>query len=130
MTPATQQPSKRVLMQRPAGACDAEDVGLPPCERPAREWTGFHGLCRECGDALEARVRRLEEALGVAITALRQPWPKTDVNGCCVACGNWTPAGHPEAHDHEEGCAEAKRCWDARHPDIAALDALLKESTP
>lgn len=43
-----------------------------------------------------------------------QPWPKLDRNHACVGCGNWMPKGHPEAHEHEEDCEEA-RTAKARH---------------
>lgn len=36
----------------------------------------------------------------------------------CAECSEWTPAGHPEAHDHREGCSE---------PDYRDPHGLLRE---
>lgn len=36
-------------------------------------------------------------------------WAPTDSAGCCLECGNWTPARHPERHEHEPSCKTGKR---------------------
>jgi hypothetical protein len=38
------------------------------------------------------------------------PIPDIAMNGClCAGCGNWTPKGHPEAHDHDDNCPEVRK---------------------
>lgn len=40
----------------------------------------------------------------------------TDEDGLCPECGEWTPAGHPEAHDHTPGCKATPRARIAPTP--------------
>lgn len=52
------------------------------------------------------------------------PVKPTLVDYCCVGCGNWMPHGHPEAHEHEDGCLEEveaeRRHWTTRLRDLLA----------
>ncbi len=41
--------------------------------------------------------------------ASRGFWAPTDSGGCCLECGNWTPARHPERHEHDPSCKTGKR---------------------
>lgn len=43
---------------------------------------------------------------------------------CCVACGNWTPHNHPEAHSHEDGCPALAE-WNRKRDWRARLRAIL-----
>jgi len=52
----------------------------------------------------------------------RNGTPKTDGYGCCLTCGAWTPYGHPEAHDHRQGCSAEI----AQHEYQRALQAFIK----
>ncbi len=44
-------------------------------------------------------------------------------NWCCVACGQWTPAHHPEAHQHKEDC-EAFRQEEAYFSALKVLPGV------
>lgn len=54
--------------------------------------------------------------------------PRTDGYGCCLGCGSWTPYGHPETHEHEEGCAEVARCANLPRALVLAWDGLAAEA--
>ena len=56
----------------------------------------------------------------------KPPYPPTDSSGICLDCGRWTPAKHPEAHDHKEWCT-ANREYAERRNYKARLRALLAE---
>lgn len=63
-----------------------------------------HG-CPTCENAeLRATVGVMRRALEQLVWAREDWWPPTDRQGGCLVCGKWTPARHPEAHDHAEGC--------------------------
>lgn len=61
----------------------------------------------------------LEQALRGEI-----PKPRLDENYSCVGCGQWMPRHHPEAREHEEGCAEEASAgashWSTRFMDLLA----------
>ncbi|WP_425225936.1 hypothetical protein [Pseudomonas sp.] len=52
------------------------------------------------------------------------PKPRLDENHCCIGCGSWMPYRHPEAHVHEEDCAEevlaGESHWSTRFMDLLA----------
>lgn len=55
--------------------------------------------------------------------------PKLD-DYCCVGCGNWMPVGHPEAHEHEDGCPEEvaaeRRHWKSELRALLAAEPSNK----
>lgn len=82
-------------------------------------------------DAIEERLTAAE--LGDKLST--RGYPLTEY-GCCLDCGSWTPAQHPEAHEHKEDCgaynqelAYRKACRvlnDAAPVDIAILLAEVR----
>jgi hypothetical protein len=65
-----------------------------------------------------------EEVRKALDAAFVEWWPPTKPDGCCLACGMWTPARHPEAHDHEAWCPA--RMEVLRRSDPAAMRAALE----
>lgn len=90
---------------------------------------GEHGA----NDSLRSRVEKARSLIAAASPSPlldTKGWPRTHRDGCCICCGNWTPAAHPETHDHREDCkAEAaapawgasRRAFTAAAPDLGVL---------
>lgn len=94
--------------------------------------------------AIKSESRQLEESLGVdelaqiidretglkecveALEKIAKPyeWPKTGHGALCVGCGEWTPARHPEAHDHADECPEVARVEEINNKRALALKIL------
>ncbi|HYF55873.1 MAG TPA: hypothetical protein VEA41_16585 [Salinarimonas sp.] len=58
-------------------------------------------------DIDEARIAAIRARLEAAtpVLPMHGTHPPTNHYGLCCACGAWTPANHPEAHEHLDGCA-------------------------
>ena len=80
-------------------------------------------------DRAEA-AEALADRLAVALKEIAVDWwPPTHKSGICKECGEWTPARHPEAHDHAENCtadAEYRRRADKRMLARNALNEWRK----
>lgn len=125
------------------GSC-ARELGMPPPASPepstAEAFATLRRLLQLHPDRplrhasyaalslLKLRMGAQDAALRLAITAHEAPWPETERNGLCVGCGAWTPARHPEAHDHKEGCTEEARCHALRNPDWDSIRAALTDA--
>jgi len=71
---------------------------------------------------LDKRRERLQPIVAPDPKLNRNGTPKTDGCGCCLTCGAWTPYGHPDAHDHRQGCSAEI----AQHEYQRALQAFIK----
>ena len=50
-------------------------------------------------------TREMKQRLEALAQEIEHPWwPPTEPGGICKSCQRWTPARHPEAHDHQDGC--------------------------
>jgi len=50
--------------------------------------------------------------------------PSRDLNGACPECGEWTPTGNPEAHDHLPGGSQAPKLRRVQDSEFEARDIV------
>lgn len=60
------------------------------------------GLRRVTPPKSRGYEQAIEDALAIF---LEDWWPPTGPGGLCLSCGAWTPARHPETHNHRDNCA-------------------------
>lgn len=58
---------------------------------------------------MDWKALALADRLGEALKEIASDWwAPTNRDGTCKECGRWTPARHPEAHDHKDDCRASK----------------------